>query len=137
MDWLATSRGHPIDQIINLTAASLPVLAVGGASYATACSSPSSTCIPSSSTPMPGCPASGSAGCSSLPCSITGITPRTRRLMTATSAPSSRSGNRLFHTALVDARYPTAYGLGDGRLDVQDYLGQLVTPLLPGSLSGR
>ena len=45
--------------------------------------------------------------------------------------------DRLFHTALVDARYPTAYGLGDGRLDVQDYLGQLVTPLLPGSLSGR
>jgi sterol desaturase/sphingolipid hydroxylase (fatty acid hydroxylase superfamily) len=36
LDWLATSRGHPIDQMVNLTAASLPVIALGGDGYAPA-----------------------------------------------------------------------------------------------------
>ena len=136
VDWLATSRGHPIDQIINLTAASLPVLAVGGASYATALIA-FLYLYPFVLHAHARLPVKGLGWVF--------VTPVFHHWHHAEDAAAHDRNfgaifsfwDRLFHTALVDARYPTAYGLGDGRLDRQDYLGQLVTPLLPGSLSGR
>ena len=136
LDWLATSRGHPIDQIVNLTAASLPVLALGGASYA-----------PALIAFLYLYPFLLHAN-ARLPVRWLGlvfVTPVFHHWHHAeeTAAHDHNFGaifsvwDRLFGTAIDSPSYPTAYGTGDGALDRQDYLGQLVTPLLPSGRLGR
>lgn len=129
LDWLATSRGHPIDQIVNLAAASLPVLALGGASYA------------------PGLIAflylypfllHANARLPVRWLGLVFVTPVFHHWHHAeeTAAHDHNFGailsiwDRLFRTAIDSAGYPARYGTGDSTLDSQDYLGQLTTPLL-------
>jgi len=136
VDWLATSRGHPIDQIVNLTAASLPVIALGGASYA-----------PPLIAFLYLYPFVLHAN-ARLRCRWLGfvfVTPVFHHWHhAAEEAGHDRNfgailsvWDRIFGTAVDDQGYPSSYGIADSRLDRQDYLGQLVSPLLPRSLSGR
>jgi sterol desaturase/sphingolipid hydroxylase (fatty acid hydroxylase superfamily) len=119
LDWLATSRGHPIDQIVNLAAASLPVLALGGASYAT------------------GLIAflylypfllHANARLRVRWLGLVFVTPVFHHWHHAeeTAAHDHNFGavlsiwDRLFHTAIDRASYPSRYGTGDDTLDRQD-----------------
>jgi sterol desaturase/sphingolipid hydroxylase (fatty acid hydroxylase superfamily) len=128
LDWLATSRGHPIDQIVNLTAASLPVIALGGAGYAPALIAflylyP----FVLHANARLRCPWLG----------LVFVTPVFHHWHHAEEevAHDRNFGailsiwDRMFGTAMNDQCYPAGYGIGDAGLDRQDYVGQLVSPL--------
>jgi sterol desaturase/sphingolipid hydroxylase (fatty acid hydroxylase superfamily) len=136
LDWLATSRGHPIDQIVNLTAATLPVIAIGGASYA-----------PALIAFLYLYPfvlhANARLRCRWL--GLVFVTPVFHHWHHAhEEAGHDRNfgailsiWDRMFGTAMNDHCYPAGYGIGDAGLDRQDYLGQLVSPLVPRSVFVR
>jgi sterol desaturase/sphingolipid hydroxylase (fatty acid hydroxylase superfamily) len=131
LDWLATSRGHPIDQIVNLTAASLPVLALGGASYAPALIA---------FLYLYPFVLHANARLSSRWLGLVFVTPVFHHWHHAEDAAAHNHNfgaifsiwDRMFGTAIGSQDYPASYGRGDSSLDRRDYLGQLAAPLVPG-----
>jgi sterol desaturase/sphingolipid hydroxylase (fatty acid hydroxylase superfamily) len=134
LDWLATSRGHPVDQVLNLLAAALPVLVLGGASYASALIGflylypfllHANVRLPS-----------GRLG-------LILVTPEFHHWHHAADLEAHDRNfgavlslwDRLFATAHTGRGRPTAYGIDDPTLDGRDYLGQLAAPL--GRRAGR
>lgn len=127
LDWLATSRGHPLDLAFNLTAISLPSAALGRVElapwlltffflYPFVCHANARIRIPGIGRIL--------------------VTPEFHHWHHAadTSAYDKNFGSifsiwdRLFHTAVEPGEFPVGYGIDDREIDAADYLGQLAAP---------
>jgi sterol desaturase/sphingolipid hydroxylase (fatty acid hydroxylase superfamily) len=127
LDWLATARGHPLDQILNLTIVVLPAFALDAATEGTALimllfiypfvvHADARVRLPL--------------------VDLVFVTPPFHHWHHA-DHPAAHNRNlgsvlaiwdRLFGTA-VDARgFPERYGIGDDALDADSYLGHLTSP---------
>jgi len=128
LDWLATSRGHPLDLVFNIVAITLPTAALGRVElapwlltffflYPFVCHANARIRVPR---------ALGRIF----------VTPEFHHWHHAaqTEAHDKNFGaflsiwDRLFGTAIETGEFPERYGIGDGAIDGSDYLGQLAAP---------
>lgn len=136
VDWLATARGHPLDQALNIAGASVPLYLVGGAHYA---------------------PAligflylypfvlHASARIRLGPLRFVLVTPEFHHWHHARDAAAHDRNfgailsiwDHLFGTAVAATGHPDEYGIDDQALGERLYVGQIVSPLLPRKLSNR
>lgn len=127
VDWLATSRGHPIDQALNIAAASIPLYAFGAPRYA-----------PTLVVFLYLYPFLLHADARIAPTWLDWVlvTPRFHHWH---HAAAERAHNRnfgtvlsvwdhLFGTAVRAQDFPDQYGIADPGLDADDYVGHLVAP---------
>lgn len=127
LDWLATSRGHPIDLVFNLVAITLPTYALGRVDlapwlltffflYPFVCHANARIRIPALGLVL--------------------VTPEFHHWHHAadTSAYDKNFGSvfsiwdRLFGTVIDPGEFPTGYGIEDPELDRADYVGQIAAP---------
>lgn len=130
LDWLATSRGHPVDLAFAILTIGLPSFALGRADiapwmltffflYPFVCHSDFRVRIPYLSWVL--------------------VTPKfhhwhhaaDRRAYDRNFGAILSIWDRIFGTAIEPDEFPERYGIGDSALDKADYLGHLVAPFRP------
>jgi sterol desaturase/sphingolipid hydroxylase (fatty acid hydroxylase superfamily) len=127
VDWLATARGHPLDQAINIAGASIPLYLVGGADYA-----------PAMVAFLYLYPflLHASARINLGPLRVVVVTPEFHHWHHARDARAHDRNfgavlsvwDHLFRTAVADRSRPDEYGIDDRAVGNLPYLGQLLSP---------
>jgi sterol desaturase/sphingolipid hydroxylase (fatty acid hydroxylase superfamily) len=136
VDWLATARGHPLDQAINIAGASVPLYLVGGARYA-----PEMVAFLYLYPFLLHAAARVNLG----PVRLLVVTPEFHHWHHARD-PRAHNRNfgavlsvwdRLFRTAVHAQGRPTEYGIEDRRVERRPYLGQVLAPLVTSEVAQR